>query len=66
MRHPLIGTLQKFVGLKINEKKNKQGTVVEFLGIELDTHLMQARLPAEKLQKAKDVIQRTLNKSTIL
>ena len=53
------------LGLKFNEKKNKQGTVVEFLGIELDTHLMQARLPAEKLQKAKDLVQSTLNKSTI-
>ena len=53
------------LGLKINEKKNKKGTVVEFLGIELDTHLMQARLPAEKLQKAKDLVQSTLNKSTI-
>ena len=26
---------------------------------------MQARLPAEKLQKAKDLVQTTLNKSTI-
>ena len=53
------------LGLKINDKKNRQCTVVEFLGIELDTHLMQARLPAEKLQKANDLVQTTLNKSTI-
>ena len=40
------------LGLKINDKKSKQGTVVEFLGIELDTHLMQARLPGRKASES--------------
>ncbi len=34
-----------FLGLKSNEKKRQAGTAVEFLGVELDSIAMEARLP---------------------
>ena len=54
------------IGVTINEKKNKMGTIVDFLGIELDTSCMQARLPPDKLQKAKDLVALALKKQGIL
>ena len=44
------------LGVSIKAKKNQCGTTVDFLGIELDTVLMEARLPADKLQKAKNLV----------
>ena len=34
-----------------NDSKDYQGTVIEVLGIELDTNLFEARLPSEKLRR---------------
>ena len=57
--------LCKDLGIAVNEKKNKTGHVIDFLGIELDTMLMEARLPPDKLQKAKDLVKQALQKSSI-
>lgn len=43
----------KALGHSINIKKNATGTFAEFLGIEIDTVRMEARLPQDKLEKAK-------------
>ena len=45
--------LCKTLGISNNKKKKKRGQVVVFLRIELDSLLMEARLPANKLDKAK-------------
>ena len=45
--------LCKTLGISNNEKKKRQGKVVVFLGIELDSLLMEARLSVDKLDKAK-------------
>ena len=37
------------LGLMVNHSKSALGTVAEFLGIKLDSNLMQARLPPDKL-----------------
>ena len=39
------------LGLTDNAKKSMEGTRVECLGIEIDTMLMTARLPASKIAK---------------
>ena len=48
------------LGLKINTEKNICGTLVEFLGIEIDSEAMEARLPESKLLRAKTWVQQTL------
>lgn len=48
--------MKNFVGVKVNYAKDITGPVLEFLSIQLDTILMQARLPDDKLQEAKDRI----------
>ena len=55
----------KALGLSINIKKNATGTLAEFLGIEIDTVRMEARLPQDKLEKAKAWVGKTLNSRTI-
>lgn len=41
----------------MNAKKNTRGTKAEFLGYELDTISMQARLPDDKLRRAQQLLQ---------
>lgn len=48
--------------MAINHDKDCIGTTVEFLSIELDTILMQARLPDEKLQETKTRVKAALQK----
>lgn len=43
----------EILGLSNGEMKKMQGQLVVFLGIELDSALMETRLPADKLDKAK-------------
>ena len=45
-------TLTDVLGIPRNDSKDCQGTVIEVLGIELDTNLFKARLPPEKLRRA--------------
>jgi hypothetical protein len=44
------------LGLQSNEKKRQSGTRVEFLGIEMDSEAMEARLPSAKLQRARELV----------
>lgn len=53
------------LGFKINEEKNIRGTLVEFLGIEIDSVAMEARLPQNKLLKAKTWVKQTLQGTQI-
>ena len=53
------------VGFSVQTKKDKIGTVANFLGIELDTTAMEARLSPEKLQRAIDLVHQTLQKTHI-
>ena len=57
--------LCKTLGISNNEKKKKRGQVVVFLGIELDSLLMEARLPSDKLDKAKLWVTRILSYDVI-
>ena len=41
------------------------GTIADFLGIEFDSNLMQARLPLDKLARARNTIKNLLNRATI-
>lgn len=53
------------LGLKINEDKNICGTLAEFLGIEIDTLAMEARLPKKKPSKAKKWVKIVLQQNHI-
>ncbi len=53
------------LSLSINIKKNARGKLAEVLSIELDTVRMEARLPLDKLFKAKEWVARILDKRTI-
>lgn len=53
------------LGLSINHKKDTSGTTADFLGIELDSVLMQARLPPDKLARARNTAKHLLNQATV-
>lgn len=59
-------TLCLELGIKVNIKKNVCSTTAEFLGIELDSMKMEARLPANKLAKARKAVEAALGKDYIL
>lgn len=48
------------LGLTVNHKKDIQGTSAEFLGIELDSLNMQARLPPDKLERGRNAVKTLL------
>ena len=52
-------------GVHIKDKKSLQATIAEFLGIELDSIKMEARLPLAKFKKAEDWIKKALAQRTI-
>ena len=60
-----FGNICNDLGLLIKAEKDRIGHILDFLGIELDTILMQARLPEDKLQKAKDLVKSALSKTSI-
>ena len=41
------------------------GTIADFLGIEFDSILMQARLPPDKLARARNTVKDLLNRAVI-
>ena len=49
----------------VNHTKNILDTIVDFLEIELDNILMQARLPPNKLDRARKTITDLLKRATI-
>jgi hypothetical protein len=53
------------LGLQVKDAKSEEGTTVSFLGIELDTVLMEARLPQEKYEKATTLVAETLHRSSV-
>ena len=53
------------LGLSVNHTKDALGTKADFLGIEFDSILMQARLPPDKLARARNTAKELLNKATI-
>lgn len=53
------------LGLVINHSKDIMGTKADFLGIELDSILMQARLPPDKLARARNTADDLLNRRII-
>lgn len=48
--------LCKQLGLTVNYQKDVTGITVEFLGLEIDTINMQARLPRNKLVKGENML----------
>lgn len=57
--------LCKTLGILNNEKKKQRGRVIVFLGIELDFLLIEAWLPADKLNKAKLWVTRMISHNVI-
>ena len=53
------------LGLEVNHSKDIMGTIADFLGIEFDSGLMQARLPPDKLARARNAAKDLLNRATI-
>jgi hypothetical protein len=49
----------------IESKKNKEGTLVEFLDLEIDTMTMKAHLPPDKHQRALSIITNILQMKSI-
>ena len=54
------------LGLRVNVKKNVRGTLADFLGIELDISVMEARLPPKKLDMAFQAVKTALVQTSIL
>ena len=53
------------LGVHIKDEKSLRATIAEFLGIELDSIKMEARLPPAKLKKAEDWVKKALAQRTI-
>lgn len=53
------------LGLIVNHSKDAMGTIADFLGIEFNSSLMQARLPPDKLARARKTCENLLNKASI-
>lgn len=53
------------LGLQINHTKDVVGFIAEFLGIEFDSIRMEARLPPDKLAKARTTVKNLLKRATI-
>ena len=53
------------LGLSVNHTKDILGTIADFLGIEFDSIHMRARLPPDKLARARNTVKDLLKKVTI-
>ncbi len=53
------------LGVTINHTKDVMGTIADFLGIEFNSILMQARLPPDKLARARNTAKNLLKRATI-
>ena len=60
-----FGNLASYLGLTENLNKRKDGWVVDFTGIELDSDHMIARLPKDKHDRAIASVQRLLKAGTV-
>ena len=53
------------LGLRIKTSKNREGEVTDFVGFELDSKRMVARLASEKLEKTRMLVTKWVDKETI-
>jgi len=60
-----FGAITSYLGLAENTKKRKDGWVVDFTGIELDSNQMVARLPKDKHDRATYAVQRLLTTGAV-
>ena len=60
-----FGILARYLGLSEKFVKRQDGYVVDFTGIELDTHLMEARLPKDKHDRALRGVERLLHTDAV-
>ena len=60
-----FGTLTSYLGFTENVKKRKDGWVVDFTGIELDSDRMEARLPKDKHNRAIMGVQKLLTSGSV-
>src|SRR5579859_7737001 len=60
-----FGAIASYLCLAENTKKRKDGWVVDFTGIELDSNQMVARLPKDKHDRATHAVQRLLTTGAV-
>jgi len=60
-----FNTLTSYLGFSENIKKRKDGWIVDFTGIELDSNLMEARLPKDKHDRATRGVQNLLTSGSV-
>jgi ribonuclease HI len=53
------------LGFRVKEEKNEEGHCIRFLGIEIDTEAMEARLPPDKHEKATALVNSTLAQHSV-
>ena len=53
------------LGLLVNHSKDAIGTTADFLGIEFDSNLIQARLSPDKLARARNTAKDLLNRTSV-
>ena len=53
------------LGFSVNHSKDILSTIADFLGIEFDSILIQARLPPDKLARARNTAKTLLNRATV-
>jgi hypothetical protein len=52
-------------GIRVKEEKNEEGHYIRFLGIEIDTEAMEARLPPGIPEKATALVNSTLGQNSV-
>jgi hypothetical protein len=60
-----FGNLASYLGLCENTDKREDGWVVNFLGIQLDSDMMEARLPKDKHDRALATVRKLLTKGSV-
>ena len=53
------------MGFTIETKKNIEGTLVDFLGLEIDTMAMEARLPMDKHHRAFEMVSQLIEEQSV-
>jgi hypothetical protein len=53
------------LGFRVKEEKKEEGHCIRFLGIEIDTEAMKARLPLDKHEKATAMVNSTLAQHSV-
>ena len=63
--HKSYKELTDLLGVPRNDRKDAEGTTIIVLGIEIDTNLFIARLPEEKLHRARALTTRILSQQAV-